>query len=182
MRFAPYGGILSRAVEQDDPLHGPKLAIDVFLNIHLPKNELSQLRSSCLGATLRTQLSHSSARGLFLRVISAYTYKRPSIRNNNNDQRCKARAYFCSVIAIGDISMNFDQDRQRAERNLKKEERVKDGREAMIDYEAQAVATCQKTARLKALRLAKEAQAQTEVPAVKQIRQRPREPQQKAAH
>ena len=38
----------------------------------------------------------------------------------------------------------------------------------MIEYEAQARATREKTARLKALRLAKEAQVQTEAWSVKQ--------------
>ena len=61
--------------------------------------------------------------------------------------------------------MTSDQARQRAERNFKREERAQDGRKAMIEYEAQTVATRNKTARLKALRLAKEAQAQTEKPA-----------------
>ena len=65
---------------------------------------------------------------------------------------------------IEEIHMTSDQARQRAERNFKREERVQDGRKAMIEYEAQAVATRQKTARLKALRLAKEAQAQNEEP------------------
>ena len=55
--------------------------------------------------------------------------------------------------------MTSDQARQRAERNFKREERAQDGRKAMIEYEAQAAATRKKTARLKALRLAKEAQA-----------------------
>ena len=60
--------------------------------------------------------------------------------------------------------MTLDQARQRAERNFKKEERALDARKAMTEYEVQARATREKTARLKALRLAKEAQAQTENP------------------
>ena len=70
--------------------------------------------------------------------------------------------------------MTLDQARQRAERNFKREERVKDGRNAMIEYEAQAVATRKKTAHLKALRLAKEAeaQAQTDEPPAKQTKRR----------
>jgi hypothetical protein len=52
--------------------------------------------------------------------------------------------------------MILDQARQRAERVFKKEERARDGRTAMIEYEANAIATREKTARLKALRLAKE--------------------------
>lgn len=54
--------------------------------------------------------------------------------------------------------MNSDQIRQRAEKSFLKEERDRDGRKAMSEYEAQARATREKTARLKALRLAKEAQ------------------------
>ena len=54
--------------------------------------------------------------------------------------------------------MTSDQDRQRAERSFKREERALDGRKAMTEYEAQARATREKTARLKALRLAREAE------------------------
>jgi len=43
--------------------------------------------------------------------------------------------------------MNSEQAREQAERNFKKEERAQDGRKAMIEYEAQAVATRKKTAR-----------------------------------
>jgi hypothetical protein len=53
--------------------------------------------------------------------------------------------------------MTSDQARQRAERVFKKEERARDGRAAMTEYEAQAIAIREKTKRLKALRLAKEA-------------------------
>ena len=60
--------------------------------------------------------------------------------------------------------MISDQARQRAEKSFKQKERARDGRKAMTEYEAQARATLEKTARLKALRLAKEAQAQNEVP------------------
>lgn len=56
--------------------------------------------------------------------------------------------------------MNSDQNRQRAEKSFKREERARDGRKAMTEYEAQAAATREKTARLKALRLGKEAEAQ----------------------
>ena len=68
--------------------------------------------------------------------------------------------------------MTSDQARQRAERNFKKEERARDGRLAMIEYEVQARATRAKTARLKALRLDMEAQAQTEEPPAKQTKRR----------
>jgi hypothetical protein len=46
--------------------------------------------------------------------------------------------------------------RKRAEASFKKEERAKDGAEAMIEYLANSRATREKTARLKAQRLARE--------------------------
>jgi hypothetical protein len=52
--------------------------------------------------------------------------------------------------------MISDQARQRAERVFRKEERARDGRAAMVEYEARALTTREKSARLKALRLAKE--------------------------
>jgi hypothetical protein len=52
-----------------------------------------------------------------------------------------------------------EQARQRAEKSFRQEERGRDARKAMTEYEAQAVAIREKTARLKALRLAKQAQA-----------------------
>ncbi len=67
--------------------------------------------------------------------------------------------FLCIVVAQETFTMNSDQAQQRAERNLKKEERAQDGRKAMTEYEVQARATREKTARLKALRLAKEAQS-----------------------
>jgi hypothetical protein len=53
--------------------------------------------------------------------------------------------------------LNTDQARSRAEASFKKEERARDGAKAMSEYEAEARATLEKTARLRALRLAKEA-------------------------
>jgi hypothetical protein len=60
--------------------------------------------------------------------------------------------------------LSSDEARQRAEKSFKQEERALDGRKAMTEYEAQVLAIREKTARLKALRLAKEAQAQNEEP------------------
>ena len=57
--------------------------------------------------------------------------------------------------------MNSDKARERVERHLRREERAQDGRKAMIEYEAEALATREKTARLRALRLAKEAMARS---------------------
>jgi hypothetical protein len=57
--------------------------------------------------------------------------------------------------------MTSDQDLRRAERIFKKEERARDGSAAMIEYQADAIATREKTALLKALRLAKEAEARS---------------------
>jgi hypothetical protein len=57
--------------------------------------------------------------------------------------------------------MNSDQARKRAERGFKKEERTQDATSSMMEYEHQAVATREKTARLKGLREAKEAEKQS---------------------
>ena len=57
--------------------------------------------------------------------------------------------------------MTSDQARQRAERLFKKEERARDSSAAMIEYQAEAIATREKTERLKALRLDREAQARS---------------------
>jgi hypothetical protein len=59
------------------------------------------------------------------------------------------------IVAQEKFVMNSDQARQRAERNFEKEERTQDGRKAMTEYVAQAVATRKKTASLKELRLAR---------------------------
>ena len=64
--------------------------------------------------------------------------------------------------------------KKRAEARFKQQERALDGREAMTEYEAQVLAMREKTAHLRALRLAKEAQAQTEEPAQTPARENPR--------
>ena len=64
--------------------------------------------------------------------------------------------------------MTSDQARQRAEKRFRQQERALDARKAMTEYEVRARAIREKTVRLKALRLAKEAQAQTEEPTPKQ--------------
>jgi hypothetical protein len=77
------------------------------------------------------------------------------------------------VTAQETFIVNSEQARERAERNFKREERALDGRKAMTEYEAEAVATREKTARLRALRLAKEAQVQSEPPAPRPGERRP---------
>jgi hypothetical protein len=59
------------------------------------------------------------------------------------------------------FTVSSDQARQRAEKSFKKEERAQDARKAMMEYECQAIATRKKTAHLKELRLAKEAEARS---------------------
>jgi hypothetical protein len=58
---------------------------------------------------------------------------------------------------LANNSNNSKQTHDRAEATFKKEQRAQDGAKAMAEYEAAGVATREKTARLKALRLAKEA-------------------------
>lgn len=50
-----------------------------------------------------------------------------------------------------------DAAKKRADASFRKEERVKDGKKGAADYEAASRAVAAKTARLRALRLAKEA-------------------------
>ena len=82
---------------------------------------------------------------------------------------CSFSAYLCrkperAIALLGKIStedryMISDRARQRAEKSFRQEERAREGRQAMAEYEARARAIREKTARLKALRLAKEAEA-----------------------
>ena len=58
---------------------------------------------------------------------------------------------------LANNSNNSKGVHDRAEATFKKEQRAREGAKAMADYEAAGVATREKTARLKALRLAKEA-------------------------
>ena len=62
--------------------------------------------------------------------------------------------------------------KKRADARFRQEARALDGRKAMTEYEAQVLAIREKTARLRALRLATEAQAQTDEPAAKQTKRR----------
>ena len=57
------------------------------------------------------------------------------------------------------------QARDRAEAIFKKkEERLREGQQAMAEYEAARAATREKTARLRALRLARDAALKTPIP------------------
>jgi len=53
--------------------------------------------------------------------------------------------------------MRPDEARARAQANFKKEERAKEGAKAMLEYRENSRLVREKTARLRALRLAKEA-------------------------
>jgi hypothetical protein len=55
------------------------------------------------------------------------------------------------------LTTTSDEARARAEANFKKEERAKEGTKAMMEYQANSRMVREKTQRLKALRLAKEA-------------------------
>jgi hypothetical protein len=83
------------------------------------------------------------------------------------------RSVFDAIAAQEILTMESDQDQQRAVKRYKQEERARDGRMAMTEYETQARATRAKTERLKALRLAAEAQARIEVPAATPAKKRP---------
>jgi hypothetical protein len=55
------------------------------------------------------------------------------------------------------LTAQSDEARTRAEANFKKEERAKEGAKAMMEYQANSRMVREKTERLRALRLAKEA-------------------------
>jgi hypothetical protein len=55
------------------------------------------------------------------------------------------------------LTAKSDDARARAEANFKKEARAKEGAKAMMEYQANSRIVREKTERLKALRLAKEA-------------------------
>jgi hypothetical protein len=55
------------------------------------------------------------------------------------------------------LTTKSNEARARAEASFRKEERVKEGNEAMMEYQANIRMVREKTERLKALRLAKEA-------------------------
>jgi hypothetical protein len=55
------------------------------------------------------------------------------------------------------LTIGSNEARARAEANFKKEERAKDGAKAMMEYQANARMVRERTEKLKALRLAKEA-------------------------
>ena len=55
------------------------------------------------------------------------------------------------------MTTGSNEARARAEARFRKEERAKDGAKAMMDYRANARMVREKTERLKALRLAREA-------------------------
>jgi len=54
--------------------------------------------------------------------------------------------------------MDSERARRRAEKSFKQEKCTQNAEKAMAEYEAQAIAIRKKTAHLKALRIAKEAQ------------------------
>ena len=63
----------------------------------------------------------------------------------------------------GDIVTNsMEALKKRADASFKKDERVREGTKAMLDYEAEGRAVREKTARLRALRLDKEAAEKNE--------------------
>jgi hypothetical protein len=65
------------------------------------------------------------------------------------------------------IKTSMEVLKRRGEARFRQEAHALDGRKAMTEYEAQVLAVREKTARLRALRLATEAQAQNEEPAPK---------------
>jgi hypothetical protein len=79
-------------------------------------------------------------------------------RARYGSMECEAK-FVCGMIAAWEtFTVNSDKARQQAERRFKKEERAEDGGKVMMEYERQALATREKMARLREMRLAKEAE------------------------
>jgi len=74
------------------------------------------------------------------------------------------------------LPVSISSDQARAEASFKKEERLRDGQKAMAEYEAAQHAVREKTARLRALRLARDAAAKPSTPSPKQAVRRRRRP------
>jgi hypothetical protein len=55
------------------------------------------------------------------------------------------------------VSTNTEETRRRAQSLFKKEQQLREGQQAMAEYQAQLHAMREKTARLRALRLARDA-------------------------
>jgi hypothetical protein len=73
---------------------------------------------------------------------------------NSQEKNIDKRSYPKRKIAL---TVKSDDARARAEANFKKEERAREGAKAMMEYQANSRIVREKTERLKALRLAKEA-------------------------
>jgi hypothetical protein len=65
------------------------------------------------------------------------------------------------------LSMDSDQAHRRAEALFKKEQQVREGQQVMAEYQAKLDAMREKTARLRALRLARDAANKNASPANK---------------
>jgi hypothetical protein len=83
---------------------------------------------------------------------------RSSLNQHRNERGCVGRR-----AAKGDIVKNSKEAlKKQADARFKKDERVREGTKAMLEYEAEGRAVREKTARLRALRLDKEAAEKNE--------------------
>jgi hypothetical protein len=72
-------------------------------------------------------------------------------------ESCEYRRFLRLIKQERMLATRSDEARARAEASFRKEERARDGEKAMLEYQAQGRMVREKTARLRALRLAKEA-------------------------
>jgi hypothetical protein len=68
-------------------------------------------------------------------------------------------------IGVTRLDTDAKRARDRAEAAFKKEKQLREGQQAMAEYEAACAAAREKTARLRALRLARDACLKTPAPA-----------------
>jgi hypothetical protein len=113
----------------------------------------------------RLQLSPATyVRGAFFLSFRAYMYCASTYRaafsasvaasnQHRNERGCRNRRAAKEMI----VTNSKEALKKRAEARFKKDERAREGTKAMLEYEAEGRAVREKTARLRALRLDKEA-------------------------
>src|ERR1019366_5091300 len=120
----------------------------------------------------RTQPRHLCVRGFFpiisciyiacVNAMGPHVCAHSSFNQHRNERGlCRNRRAEKEMIVI---KTSKEVLKKRADARFRQEARALDGRKAMTEYEAQVLAIREKTARLRALRLATEAQAQNEEP------------------
>jgi hypothetical protein len=111
---------------------------------------------------------------LFKRRKQISRRRKPGGEVFDQSQSADGRVERAAILSLGlaqhgipTLSMKSDQVHNRAEALFKKEQRLREGQQAMAEYRAELHAMREKTARLRALRLARDGANQKTPPANK---------------